>query len=259
MHEIPQFVPAGSGLAFSMPRRFSHPDPDQARSLAHQAFQLASARDLVGAIDLIEKAIRLDQLGALDFYLELRAEIYAAMHRFRPDRALRLYNVGWLLARKGLSDDAERAYLAATDFDPAFLWPLNNLAWMRATSRNASSRSGAKALSFAMEMCSRSDWNCWAFLGTLAAANATAGNFEDATGWQECSLTLAPEKHRDIANARLSLYRAGKLYVGENAPVAAGGDISESELASIPTENLLQWLTVLTNEEGVEEPSPGIA
>jgi hypothetical protein len=40
--------------------------------------------------------------------------------------------------------------------------------------------------------CGKSNWHCWSFISTLAAAYATAGEFETAVKCSHLSIKMAP-------------------------------------------------------------------
>jgi hypothetical protein len=78
---------------------------------------------------------------------------------------------------------------------------------------------------FAIEVCEKSNWNCWSFLGTLAAAYATAGEFAKAVGWQEAILPLVPSAHQLDAELELRRYQLGQVHIDEGQlPAAGSGD-----------------------------------
>ena len=112
-------------------------------------------------------------------------------------------------------------YRLALQLQPDQVQALNNLAWLLAASPADNLRDGAEAVRLAERACALSEQREPVFLGTLAAAYAEAGRFEDAI--------KAAEKARDTATAAglkdvaernsqlLSLYRAGKP-VRDGAP-----------------------------------------
>ncbi len=57
---------------------------------------------------------------------------------------------------------------------------LNNLAWLLATTPDASLRNGAEAVQLAQRACEKTAWQQALLIGTLAAAYAEAGDFDQA-------------------------------------------------------------------------------
>ena len=175
----------------TMPFKVNEPDWEKARTLALRAVKKAESKDFKAAIADIEVAIKLDLIAALNHFHSLRAEFYAEIGETFPRKALDMYSHGYHLAHTGRYRDAALAYQEAARIDPLFLWPLNNLAWMLSTNKDRSVCDGAQAVAFALEVCEKSNWNCWAFLGTLAAAYAASGDFarQSAGSRQTCPLS----------------------------------------------------------------------
>jgi hypothetical protein len=159
-----------------------------------------------------------------------------------------LYSLGLALCTEGKYDEAIPYLVKATDMDPTIqvyqgqlalayemqgdiggaieryrkcieLSPdlteaLNNLAWLLATSPEANYRNGADAIKFATRACelTLNEWPM--FLGTLAAAYAEAGRFEEAIKAGEKAEQQARKRgFTDLADQNLKLletYRAGK-------------------------------------------------
>jgi tetratricopeptide (TPR) repeat protein len=91
---------------------------------------------------------------------------------------------------------------------------LNNLAWLLATGSDARVRNGARAVQLAERACQLTDYRQTLFVGTLAAAYAEAGRFDDATATAEKAIALAEKNHEPELLQKnrelLELYRAHK-------------------------------------------------
>jgi hypothetical protein len=93
---------------------------------------------------------------------------------------------------------------------------LNNLAWTFATSPDAKVRNGKRAVELAERACTFTDFKQTIFVGTLAAAYAEAGRFDDAISTAEKACALAEksgeqnllQKNQEL----LELYRAHQPY-----------------------------------------------
>ena len=71
---------------------------------------------------------------------------------------------------------------------------LNNLAWELATSPDAGDRDGALAVKLAERACELTHYQTAIFVGTLAAAYAEAGRFDEAVATAQKACALASEK-----------------------------------------------------------------
>ncbi len=179
--------------------------------------------DLEEADDDYSEAIRLQPQGGHG--LVLRASIrhrqgriddaladLSEQLRWRPDdlRAL-LFRASLHRERKdwgAAADDLNAAHRAAPESPPV----CNNLAWMLATCPEAEFRDGPRAVSLARRACEATDWKYSYCLGTLGAALAEVGDFDEAARWQAEALALYPADEKPAGEARLELYRAGQPY-----------------------------------------------
>lgn len=91
---------------------------------------------------------------------------------------------------------------------------LNSIAWLRATSPQQSLRDGKKAVSEATRACELTEWKDRAYLDTLAAAHAEAGDFGNAVKFQAQAIELSAASADQQAGMRkrLELYRKKKPY-----------------------------------------------
>jgi tetratricopeptide (TPR) repeat protein len=207
--------------------RVQQPQCERASFLALHAKKASDGKDFASALALIEEAIRLDPIAGLNSFHLLRQELCAKRGQQAVLKAGEMYNHAVRLKKTGRYRDARLAYLEAAALDPVFLWPFNNLAWMLATAKDRSVRNGPDAVKYATKACEKSGWSCWAFVGTLAAAYAEAGDFDRAAGWQQASLELVPTEHRLDAELMLKHFQLRQPYVDEGRPVAAGYDDEE--------------------------------
>ena len=92
----------------------------------------------------------------------------------------------------------------------------NRCAWIWATCSVDQIRDGAKAVSSAELACSLTNSKSWSYLDTLAAAYASAGQFDKAAETAQKSIEHAPEAKKSDLKTRLELYRSGKPYVTRN-------------------------------------------
>ena len=154
------------------------------------------------AVENFQRAVQLDpqeaeiyfRLGrewnALGRYDDAVASLSQAV-AFRPR-----WSEAWLemaVARMGQQDEPQAAnsYRQALDADPSCLTALNNLAWLLATSKNPELRDGGEAIRLSERACQLTAYREPVFVGTLAAAYAEAGRFDEAvrTAGLACDLT----------------------------------------------------------------------
>jgi Flp pilus assembly protein TadD len=109
-------------------------------------------------------------------------------------------------------------YREALRLRPNFAGVMNNLAWLLATHPDAQVRNGAEAVRLAERACEITHRKEATYVGTLAAAYAEVGRFDDAvkTGEEAAGIALAAgDQELAATNRRLvELYRSGKPFRG---------------------------------------------
>jgi len=90
----------------------------------------------------------------------------------------------------------------------------NNFAWWLATCPDSSRRNGREALSLLEPLQEFTNATVWNYAGTIAAAYAEVGDFENAIRFQTKSLMLngMSDDDRAKANSRLELYKKKQAY-----------------------------------------------
>jgi tetratricopeptide (TPR) repeat protein len=171
---------------------------------------------------LAEKPDDWEARGNLAGCLEVEGRFEEAIKEFRmalqgaadsPDIWRRLANS---LLRTGRSNEAEEAYRQAVKLNPSGVLELNDLAWFLATDPHPEIRNGPEAVSLAQRACELTAWSEPRCLGTLDAAYAEVGRFEEAIAMAQQAQKMALERGQnglaEMAGERLELYRAGKPY-----------------------------------------------
>ena len=102
----------------------------------------------------------------------------------------------------------------AIQLDPKYPDPYNDLAWLLATCSISTNRNGAEAVKLATSACKLTDWKKWYYVGTLAAAYAEIGDFDNAVKYQQDAIKLKPESAGDNFDEkqRLELYSKHQPY-----------------------------------------------
>ena len=140
---------------------------------------------------------------------------FAELVRLRPDAQAHYY-LALSLVVEGKAELAAEHYRETIRLKPDWPEPLNDLAWLLATSSRATLRNGPEAVRLAEQACDLSGHKEARFLGTLDAAYAEAGRFAEAITVAEQARTLAQAAgNQEVATAaasRLELYRAGRAY-----------------------------------------------
>lgn len=158
----------------------------------------------------------LGQLWRMQGHLQAAADEYKATLRFSPTDVRALANYGGLLPSLGRSTEAVQYLNEALRLDPNCVEALNNLAWVLATSTDASLRDGTRAVQLGERACQLTQFKQAALIGTLAAADAEAGQFTNAVATAQRAITVAQESAESALATRnqqlLVLYRSGKAY-----------------------------------------------
>jgi Flp pilus assembly protein TadD len=120
------------------------------------------------------------------------------------------------LDQLGRTREAVVQYREALRLDPNLAGALNNLAWVLATNPDDELRNGAEAVRLAERACEITHYGRPLFIGTLAAAYAEVGRFDDAITSAQKALRVALEQGQNNLVAEteklLELYKSGRAY-----------------------------------------------
>lgn len=153
---------------------------------------------------------------------------YQEALKINPNYTGACYNLGNALFQKGRINEAVAAYQEALKIQPDNTMLQNNLlrvAWILATSPDASVRNGNKAVELALEANQSTRNGNPNVLRVLAAAYAESGHFPDAIETGKRALALATEQQnialQSALQQDLSLYQTGSP-LRDEAPNATG-------------------------------------
>ena len=121
----------------------------------------------------------------------------------RPTDAEAHRSVASALRKEGKLKEAIEEYEQALNVAPEDSVALNNLAWILATSSDASMRDGARAVTLAVKAVQASGGRDPNTIRTLAAARAEAGQFPEAVAIAEAAKALATTQNKPELASRL--------------------------------------------------------
>jgi tetratricopeptide (TPR) repeat protein len=199
----------GRGIAFTYLGKF-----DQAIADLDKAAELAPDEASI----VVRRADAYLQKGEWDKAIQE----YNDFLRKEPNDAFSFYCRGYAFNKKLEWNKARRDYAEAVRLDPKLAGAHHELAWLLATAPDASARNGAEAVVSAKKACQLSEWKDWNCIGTLAAAYAESGDFEQAVKYQKQALSMEAltDAERAEEEMRLKLFKQRKPYrdVGEVGP-----------------------------------------
>jgi tetratricopeptide (TPR) repeat protein len=214
--------------------------PDFPEALNNLAWMLATSkepgvRDGAQAVQLAERACALTQYQKT-VCIDTLVAAYAEAGRF--DDAIATAQKARTLATEADETDLQKTRISLAV-------NLNNLAWALATSKEAGARDGTRAVQLAGRACTLTDFKQPIFIGTLAAAYAEAGKFDDAISMAQkaCALASASGDQNLLKRNQelLALYRAHQPYreaaSPDQAEPAAANDSSgdaEKPVRTVP-------------------------
>ncbi|MCE9528132.1 MAG: tetratricopeptide repeat protein [Planctomycetales bacterium] len=170
-----------------------------------------------------DEALKLkpDDLGALfgrgNAQLRLR-KFRAALNDFaralqiEPQSPQALAGRGDVHSEIGQWEEAAEDYRRAIKLSPKFGRGYRGAAWLMATCPEDRFRDAELAVASARQALALDGNGDYAYLDTLAAALANAGEFEDAKATQEKAIQIAPDAAISELRERLTLYRSGRPY-----------------------------------------------
>jgi protein O-mannosyl-transferase len=141
---------------------------------------------------------------------------YQKALQIKPDCATARNGLDNALLKKRSVDEVITQYQKALQINPDTLEVLNDLAWLLATCPDAHLRDGVQAVKYAERACELTHYRKTMAVGTLAAAYAEAGRFDDAIAAAQKACALASEAGEQELLKRnqelLVLYRAHQPY-----------------------------------------------
>src|SRR5690606_32209226 len=122
-------------------------------------------------------------------------------------------SLGLAMVLQNRQAEAVPHFRKALELDPDQTLACNELAWILATHKDPTVRNGADAVRFAEHACNLTQWKRLEFIGTLDAALAEAGRFDEAIAMARKLIARAEKEGRPflagIAAERIALYESG--------------------------------------------------
>ncbi len=179
--------------------------PGNVNSFINLGNALLRQRKTEQAIECYQYALKLEPENSLahnnlGFCFAKQNEHETAVAHFRkaldsnPDSLEAHVNIARSLSQMNRKKQAARHYRETLRLDPDHIEALNNLAWIAATSENASLRNVPEAIRLAEKSCGLTGYRNISCLDTLAAAYAAAGNFQKAADILQTGLNAAQSK-----------------------------------------------------------------
>lgn len=202
-------------------------NPNHAGSYDNLGNLLATQGRTAEAIEQFQKALEVEPDNAKVHYN--LANIYFARGRWdeaiehyqqalkqMPDSVHAHYQLGLALERRGQVAAAIAQLQKVVKLDPLHVTAKNNLAWLLATSSEASLRDGRKAVELAQQAVQLSGGLSPQILDTLAASYAEAGRFPEAVETARRALDLSVAQNNkalaEVIQNQLKLFEAGTPY-----------------------------------------------
>jgi tetratricopeptide (TPR) repeat protein len=143
-------------------------------------------------------------------------EAVADLNKAKELRPAMADTVDWILGaaheNKGDYGKAIELYERVAKAHGDWSSTIHSLARVLATCPEDKYRNGAAAVKYATQACGLSKVKNWEYFGTLAAAHAEAGNFDEAVKVAKETLELAPDDQKDSCRERIELYQAKRPY-----------------------------------------------
>jgi tetratricopeptide (TPR) repeat protein len=136
--------------------------------------------------------------------------------RVNPSHAMANYQTALIQQSRKEYGAAAESFRKALETQPEWVEALNNLAWLLAACPRPEFRDGRQAVQLAEQAVKLTEEKQPLFLGTLAAALAEAGRYEEAARMGERARALAESLgNHELAKRNgelVEIYRAGKAY-----------------------------------------------
>lgn len=147
---------------------------------------------------------------------EKAGEHFRQAIKAKPGNTLAYYNLGAALLLQGKAAESLELFRTAIKYDPYCIKAYNNLGWIMATSPDVGIRDPQQAMKFATQAVEMTKSQNTNLLSTLAAAQASVGQFENAVETAQKAIAMATTRKEvgliNTLNSQLKCYLDQQLY-----------------------------------------------
>lgn len=195
----------------------------EAKNYHHRGIAWRERGEYEKALRDIDFAIKINDQEAS--YHNSRGTVYHRQEKYEEarenyDKALSLKpnNIGFLnnrgIAYRELGDfeNALKDFNEAIELAPNYAYAYGSKAWLLSTASDEKYIDGKKAVELAKTACELTKWKEDDLLGTLAAAYARVGDFEQAKKWLKSAVTIDPGKYPEMRKKMLDSFEDNKPF-----------------------------------------------
>ncbi|MEM9643688.1 MAG: tetratricopeptide repeat protein [Planctomycetota bacterium] len=158
----------------------------------------------------------------MDF--ENAAESFSRAIELNDGDPVAFNNRGYNLYQIGEVEQALKDYDRAIELAPKYGLAYQNRAWLLATTEMIDLRDADSAVESAKQACEISNYKNISDLSALAASLAAQGKFDEAVGWQEKVVELAPAPFKAFAEKMKVRYEDERPYAADPDQATASED-----------------------------------
>ena len=195
----------------------------EAKNYHHRGIAWRERREYEKAIRDIEFAIQINDqessyynsLGTVyhrQENYEKALEYYEMALKMSPNNIGFMNNRGIALRELGRFADAMKDFDEAIQLAPNYAYAYGSKAWLLATADDQDFIDADKAVDLAKTACELTKWKEDDLLGTLAAAYARQGDYEQAKKWLNSAMAIDPDKYPVLRQAMKKSFERESAY-----------------------------------------------
>lgn len=165
---------------------FEHAGDIRRAAVCYRAAEMMAPHDFQNRRDLAELLARQGCFAAAE-------KEYRSLIADEPTECINYLALAALLDKQGRAGESLDLLEECVRMSPDCVDALNNLAWALATSPRTETRNGPRAVTLAQRACELTQYHKAIFIGTLAAAQAESGRFDDAIAAAQRACAVAAD------------------------------------------------------------------